>query len=338
MNEIKESNIFSQLEPVLEQRYAGESYKEAKQHLEWESATVFAQTDAHAFRKCKKILEEWQLDCSEISGRGSMGSSIMAYLMGILDIDPISYSLYPEFVFGIKGEKMPDLELNIPGHLIDVVKRISVGGIQIKLIPHEEMGMLQRLSGQTGIPLKKVPSDDSEVLSLLTEEKKSRGRRCLDIIPEFEKVSVKEMISVLKPKNFGQFCKVLGLSYGTGMWEGNGEQFAKEGLADVDSLISCREDVFEHCLSIEMSRETAYEITENIRMGRVFRNRCDQWEDWKRGMLERDTPEWFVRSCERTEYLFPRAHLVSYMRMHMRMGWFSLHFPEEFESVAGQGR
>lgn len=338
MNEIKEANIFSQLEPVLEQWYTGESYKAAKQHLEWESATVFAQTDVHAFRKCRKILEEWQLDCSEISSRGSMGSSIMAYLMGVSDIDPISYSLYPEFIFGIKGEKMPDLELNIPRHLIDVVERIPVGGIHIKLIPHEEMGMLWRLSGQTGVALKEVPCDDSEVLSLLTEEKQDWGRRYPNIIPEFEEAVVKEMIALFKPKNFGQFCKILGLYYGTGTWEGNGEQFAKEGMADVDSLISCREDIFEHCLSIGISREIAYEITENIRMGRVFRNRCDQWEDWKRVMIERDTPEWFVRSCERTEYLFPRAHLVSYMRMHMRMGWFALRFQEEFESVAGQVR
>ena len=323
---MEEMDTYLQLKSILEQTYTGDFIERAEQQLQWECGTVFVKSEISIFSKCRKILENWKLDCSEISNRGNLGGSITAYLMGVSEIDPIAYSLYPEFTFGVNGKRMPDLELNIPNHLIEVVQRIQTGGAQIKLIPHQEMEHLYHLSKQMGIALKDVPCNEPEVLAFFTEKKGGLKKYCKDSIPELAEASVREMIEVFKPKNFAHFCKILGLYYKTGLWKDNREKLVKEGRADIDAVISCREDIFEYCLMLGIDRDTAYQITENVRMGRVFRKKCSQWEDWKRMLLERSTPEWFVHSCELTEYLFPRAHLVSYMRMHMRMGWFLLHY------------
>ena len=130
--------------------------------------------------------------------------------------------------------------------------------------------------------------------------------------------------------------KIFTLSHGTGCWEESGQVLVEKKHFGSKELIGSRDDVFHYCLNLGIDRKTAFEISEAVRKGIASRGRNTKWSNWKKLLIQSGAEEWFIWSCEQIYYLFPKAHAVSYMIVNMKLGWFKVHYPEQFHKVMRQ--
>ena len=141
---------------------------------------------------------------------------------------------------------------------------------------------------------------------------------------------------MLKPSCFEDLVKIFTLSHGTGCWEESGQVLVEKKHFGSKELIGSRDDVFHYCLNLGIDRKTAFEISEAVRKGIASRGRNTKWSNWKKLLIQSGAEEWFIWSCEQIYYLFPKAHAVSYMIVNMKLGWFKVHYPEQFHKVMRQ--
>lgn len=137
----------------------------------------------------------------------------------------------------------------------------------------------------------------------------------------------------MRPDCFDDLVKIVALAHGTNVWDGVGEKLVKEGTIGIKEIIADRDDAFEFNLALGLDRKTAFEIAEAVRKGIVARGRNAKWQGWKKLLIEAGAPDWYIWSCEQIKYLFPRAHVISYMFMTMRLGWYKVHYPDTYASI-----
>lgn len=207
--------------------------------------------------------------------------------------------------------------------------------VKMTCFNHRPTDMLHRLSEVTGMDIKDVPKDAEEVLELFSVDENGQVSACEDI-PAFKSEDIREIIAELKPESFDDLVKVLSLAHGTGVWKENGEVLVREQGITLKELISNRDDVFEYLLSMGIDRRMAYKITEMVRKGIIARGRNAKWHTCKKILQEAGVPDWYIWSCERIHYLFPRAHSIAYLYTNMRLGWFKLHYPQEYKTVISE--
>lgn len=204
--------------------------------------------------------------------------------------------------------------------------------LKYDLLKHDSPEMLIKLERITGVDLSTIPVDSAEVLALFEVNSDGSVTGC-DGLPEFKSEYIRKIIAALKPKNFDDLVKISAISHGTGSWEDNGEILVEEKGIGIKDIIATRDDVFEYNLALGLDRTTSFEIAEAVRKGIVARGKNAKWQNWKKELTEAGAPEWYIWSCEQIRYLFPRGHAVSYMFMNMKLGWFKVHYPEEFNNV-----
>lgn len=212
---------------------------------------------------------------------------------------------------------------------------IDYSVLKLDVIGHDTPEMLIRLSELTGVDLADVPIESKEVLDLFVTDESGDATMCADL-PEFYSERVRKIVSKLKPASFTDLVKIFALSHGTGCWEGNGEILVEEKGLGLKDIIGSRDDVFGYILSLGMDRKTAYEISEAVRKGIILHSKNAKWQEWKKELIQNGAGDWFLWSCEQIRYIFPKAHAVSYMIMTMRMGWFKVHYPKEFNIIMDQ--
>lgn len=212
---------------------------------------------------------------------------------------------------------------------------IDYSVLKLDVIGHDTPEMLIRLSELTGVDLADVPIESKEVLDLFVTDESGDATMCADL-PEFYSERVRKIVSKLKPASFTDLVKICALSHGTGCWEGNGEILVEEKGLGLKDIIGSRDDVFGYILSLGMDRKTAYEISEAVRKGIILHSKNAKWQKWKKELIQNGAGDWFLWSCEQIRYIFPKAHAVSYMIMTMRMGWFKVHYPKEFNIIMDQ--
>ena len=201
------------------------------------------------------------------------------------------------------------------------------------LLKHNTPEMLIKLKKLTGVELSTIPVDSEDIMALFKTDSGGNLSGC-DGLPEFKSEYIRNIFLMLKPKSFNDLVKVLAISHGTGAWDENAELLVNEKGLGIKDIIATRDDVFEYNLSFGLDRNTAFEIAEAVRKGIVSRGKNVKWQGWKKALIEAGAPEWYIRSCEQIRYLFPRAHAISYMLMDMRLGWFKIHYPDEFNKVS----
>lgn len=202
----------------------------------------------------------------------------------------------------------------------------------INMYPHKTLDIIKRLSERTGVDISAIPADDKSVIDFLCRKQACEDADYSDI-PEFRSEYVKEIIEITKPQTFDDLVKVLALSHGTDIWEGNEKILFQNGHITIGEAIAAREDVFDTLIAYNIDRETAYTITESVRKGIVSRARNMQWTTWKKLLVENGVPSWFIKSCETLKYVFPRAHSISYLIMYVKFVWFKLNYPVDFAAV-----
>ena len=208
--------------------------------------------------------------------------------------------------------------------------------LKLDILGHDDPTMIRRLEDLTGIDAKTIPLDDQDVMSLF-HNLDVLGIKPEDIggtklgtlgIPEFGTEFAMQMLIDTKPKAFSDLARIAGLSHGTDVWLGNAQTLIADGICELSSAICTRDDIMTYLIHMGLESETAFKIMEAVRKGMVAKGKVkDKWNEWKVDMLEHNVPEWYIKSCEKIQYMFPKAHAVAYVMMAWRIAYFKVNYP-----------
>ena len=207
--------------------------------------------------------------------------------------------------------------------------------LKLDILGHDDPTMIRMLQDLTGIDPVTIPLDDPKVMSLfqnldalgLTPEQIGGCKLGSLGIPEFGTDFAMQMLIDTKPQYFSDLVRIAGLSHGTNVWLGNAETLLKEGKATISTAICTRDDIMTYLIGMGLEPSDAFSIMENVRKGKVAKGKCDKWAKWKEDMLAHNVPDWYIWSCERIEYMFPKAHAAAYVMMAWRVAYCKINYP-----------
>ena len=213
--------------------------------------------------------------------------------------------------------------------------------LKLDILGHDDptmIKMLEELVGQLiGEPFAatKIKLDDPGVMQLFADTS-SLGITPEDIggcpvgclgIPEFGTDFVIQMVVDTKPKTLSDLIRISGLSHGTDVWLNNAQTLIEEGKATISTAICTRDDIMTFLINSGMESETSFKIMEAVRKGTVAKGKCDQWSEWKEDMKAHGIPDWYIWSCEKIKYMFPKAHAAAYVMMAYRIAYCKVYYP-----------
>lgn len=210
--------------------------------------------------------------------------------------------------------------------------------LKLDILGHDDPTMIRMLQDLTRMDPRTIPLDSPEVMSLFqsTEVLKISpddigGTKlgCLGI-PEFGTDFAMQMLIDTQPKHFSDLVRIAGLSHGTDVWLGNAQTLIEEGKATISTAICTRDDIMVYLINKGLEAGTAFKIMENVRKGNVAKGKCDKWPEWKALMEEHGVPDWYIWSCQKIKYMFPKAHAAAYVMMAWRIAYCKVFFPLEY--------
>ncbi len=207
--------------------------------------------------------------------------------------------------------------------------------LKLDILGHDDPTMIRMLQDLTGVDPTTMPLDDKKVMSLF-ESTEALGIKPSDIggcelgclgIPEFGTDFSMGMVQEAKPKYFSDLIRIAGLSHGTDVWLNNAQDLIREGIATISTAICTRDDIMTYLINMGVESEESFKIMEMVRKGKVAAGKCDKWEEWKADMRACNVPEWYIESCQKIKYMFPRAHAAAYVMMAWRIAYCKVYYP-----------
>ena len=207
--------------------------------------------------------------------------------------------------------------------------------LKLDILGHDDPTMIRMLQDLTGVDPQTIPLDSPEVMSLF-QNTSALGIEPEDIggcklgalgIPEFGTDFAMQMLIDTKPQAFSDLVRIAGLSHGTDVWLGNAQTLIQEGKATISTAICTRDDIMTYLIGKGLDSEEAFTIMERVRKGAVANGKCKEWPDYKQDMLDHGVPDWYVWSCEKIKYMFPKAHAAAYVMMAWRIAWCKVFYP-----------
>ena len=200
--------------------------------------------------------------------------------------------------------------------------------LKMDILGHDDPTMIRALQDLSGVNPKTIPMNDPGVMSLfsspkvlgVTEEQIQSKTGTLGL-PEFGTRFVRGMLNDTHPKNYSQLLQISGLSHGTGVWLDNAQELIKEGTATIANVIGCRDNIMTDLIHYGLDSETSFQVMESVRHGRGIP------DNWQKKMKEANVPQWYMDSCLKIKYMFPRAHAAAYVLMALRIAYFKVYFP-----------
>lgn len=209
--------------------------------------------------------------------------------------------------------------------------------LKLDMLGHDDPNMIRMLEDITKTDATLIPLDDKKVMSLFM------NTSALDVtpdmlwdncdlgtlgIPEFGTKFAMDMLRDAKPKMFSDLIRISGLSHGTDVWIGNAQDLILSGKATISTAICTRDDIMTYLISKGMPKEEAFTIMEDVRKGKVAADvKSDKWLKCKQDMIEHDVPDWYIKSCEKIKYMFPKAHAAAYVMMAWRIAYYKINYP-----------
>ena len=207
--------------------------------------------------------------------------------------------------------------------------------LKLDILGHDDPTMIRMLQDLTGRDPLTIPLDGQDVMSLfqntdalgITPEQIGGTKLGALGIPEFGTDFAMQMVIDAKPKAFSDLVRISGLSHGTNVWLGNAQDLIMSGVATISTAICTRDDIMLYLIQMGVESEKSFKIMEAVRKGMVAKGRCAMWEEWKEDMLAHNVPQWYIESCQKIEYMFPKAHAAAYVMMAWRIAYCKIHYP-----------
>ena len=202
--------------------------------------------------------------------------------------------------------------------------------LKFDILGHVDPTAMRLFENISGIDVKTIPMNDEKVLSLFYSSKalnitnpnyhEETGAAGL---PEFGTLNTRSTIMETRPHLFSELVQISGLSHGTDVWRGNAQELIKQGIMLKD-VIGCRDDIMSRLLTYNLEPKDAFDIMEKVRKGKGLKPNEEQL------LLEHNVPQWYVESCKKIKYMFPKAHAVAYCIMAVRVAWFKVYYPHYY--------
>ena len=204
--------------------------------------------------------------------------------------------------------------------------------LKLDELGHDDPTVIKMLQDLTGLDPQTIPLDDPETLSLFTSTDALKIKDGIDIysklgtygVPEFGTKFVRQMLEDTKPKTFSELVRISGLSHGTDVWLGNAQTLIQQGITDLSHSICARDDIMIYLISKGVEAGHAFKIMENVRKGKGLK------PDDEQAMRAAEVPDWYIESCQKIKYMFPKAHAVAYVTMGFRVAYYKVHYPKAF--------
>lgn len=200
--------------------------------------------------------------------------------------------------------------------------------LKFDILGHVDPTAMKLLEHLSGIDVTTIPMNDPETMSIFskvdalnidttknTEETGAAG------LPEFGTPFVRGILTLTHPTTFDELLKISGLSHGTDVWLGNAKDLIDQGICTLKSVIGCRDDIMVYLLHKGLKPKLAFTIMESVRKGKGLK------EEWIPEMKANGVEDWYIESCKKIKYMFPKAHAVAYVMMAIRIAWFKVHYP-----------
>lgn len=208
--------------------------------------------------------------------------------------------------------------------------------LKLDILGHDDPTMIRMLQDITGVDPKKIPLDDKETMSIFSSTK-ALGLKPEQInsevgtfgVPEFGTKFVRGMLLDTRPSTFEELIRISGLSHGTDVWLNNAQDLIEQGVVTLSDAICTRDDIMIYLISKGLPPNPAFKIMETVRKGKALKD-PEKWAEYKELMKEHDVPDWYIKSCEKIKYMFPKAHAAAYVTMAFRIAWFKVHIPKAY--------
>lgn len=267
------------------------------------------------------------------TGQHPAGIMVCPRDMDIHDFTPLQYAANKKYLKDEDGNR-------IPGTITTHFDYHSISGRMLKLdiLGHDDPKVIRKLQDLTGIDPMSIPFDDKKTLSLFssTEALGITPKQLGEVIgnkgvtvgalglPEYGTPFVRGMLEDTRPKNFSELVRISGFSHGTDVWLNNAQDLIKNGTVKLEQAISTRDDVMNYLINQGVKPLTSFKVMENVRKGKGL----EKGGSNNRAELDAaHVPQWFIDSCLKIGYLFPRAHAVAYVMMAFRIAWFKVYQP-----------
>ena len=208
--------------------------------------------------------------------------------------------------------------------------------VKLDILGHDDPTTIKLLQEYTSMEVKDIPLADKDTLKIFSSTE-SLGVSPEQIgteigtygIPEFGTGFVRQMLIDTRPTTFAELVRISGLSHGTNVWLNNAQEFVRNGQATLSQIITVRDDIMNYLIDQGLDNSDAFKIMEFVRKGKP-KKEPENWENYSNMMKEKNVPDWYIESCRRIEYMFPKGHAVAYVMMAMRIAYFKVHQPLAF--------
>ena len=334
--------------PDIDLNFSGEYQSRAHKYTEelfgrdhvFKAGTISTLADKTAFGYVKKYLEErgvkvtkaeenrLALGCVGVkrtTGQHPGGLVIIPQDMDVTDFCPVQHPA-------------DDAESDI------ITTHFEYHSMEANLLKLDELGhddptMIKMLEDLTGENARRIPLDDPDTMGIysspaplgLPDNDPIIGKTGTIGIPEFGTGFTRQMLVDTNPKDFDTLVRLSGFSHGTDVWAGNIRELVLSGTATVKETVGCRDDIMLYLMEKGMDPKKAFKFMEAVRKGAIHKGK-----PWPEGIVEEmqslGVPEWYIESCRKIQYLFPKAHAVAYVMMAFRIAYFKVHFPLAYYS------
>jgi len=204
--------------------------------------------------------------------------------------------------------------------------------LKLDLLGHDDPTVIKMLEEETGVNAKDIPLDDAKTMEIFSSLKsldldaEALGTTVGTLgVPEFGTKFVRQMLEDTRPSSFSELVRISGLSHGTDVWLNNAQNLIKNNIASLSQVIATRDDIMIYLIDKGINPKIAFSIMEDVRKGRGLK------PDYEKLLAENNNIDhWFIESCKKIKYLFPKAHAVAYVVMAFRIAYFKVHYPEAF--------